>query len=143
MTELAESFNIKILTKRYAATAFVVICALILALAKPDGKGALMLWPLFGASNQLLAGLALMVITVYLLKKGKQIVYTAIPMVFMVAMTGWGMVLNIINFYNTQNWLLFVVNGVILIFVAWMIVEVVSIIRRPIIHLGSDLEIRN
>lgn len=134
VTELADSFNIKILTKRYAATAFVVICALILALAKPDGKGALVLWPLFGASNQLLAGLALMVITVYLMKKGKRIAYTAIPMVFMVAMTSWGMVLNIINFYNTQNWLLFVINGVILIFVVWMIVEVVNIIRRQITY---------
>lgn len=130
VTELAESFNIKILTKRHAATAFVIICALLLALVKPDGTGALVLWPLFGASNQLLAGLALMVITVYLMKKGKPIIYTALPMVFMVAMTGWGMVLNIINFYNSGNWLLFVVNSIILILVAWMIVEVVNIVRR-------------
>ena len=130
VTELAESFNIKILTKRHAATAFVIVCALILALAKPDGTGALVLWPLFGASNQLLAGLALMVITVYLLKKGKPIIYTALPMVFMVAMTGWGMVLNLIDFYNAANWLLFVVNGIILVLVAWMIVEVANVIRR-------------
>ncbi len=127
VTEVAESFNIRILTKRHAATAFVVICALILALAKPDGSGALVLWPLFGASNQLLAGLALMVITVYLRKKGRPITYTALPMVFMVAMTGWGMVLNIINFYNSGNWLLFVVNGIILVLVVWMIVEVVNL----------------
>jgi len=131
VTELAEDFNIRFLTKRHTATAFVILTALLLALARPDGRGALILWPLFGASNQLLAGLALMVITVYLYKKGKSIVYTAVPMVFMVIMTGWGMVLNIINFYKNMNWLLFVINGLILIFVAWMIVEIIKIVTRP------------
>ncbi len=130
VTELAEDFNIKFLTKRHAATAFVIITALLLALAKPDGKGALVLWPLFGASNQLLAGLALMVITVYLYKKGKPIIYTALPMIFMIIMTGWGMVLNIINFYKNENWLLFVINGIIILFVVWMIIEVINIVRK-------------
>ncbi len=130
VTELAENFNIRFLTRRHTATAFVILTALLLALARPDGGGALILWPLFGASNQLLAGLALMVITVYLYKKGKPIAYTAVPMVFMVIMTGWGMVLNIINFYRNMNWLLFVINGLILVFVAWMIVEVINIVRR-------------
>ncbi len=129
-TELAVDFNIRLLTKRHAATGFVILTALLLALAKPDGGGALILWPLFGASNQLLAGLALMVITVYLYKEGKSIAYTAIPMVFMVIMTGWGMLLNIINFWREGNWLLFVINGLILVFVAWMIAEVINIVRR-------------
>lgn len=129
-TELAVDFNIRLLTKRHAATGFVILTALLLALAKPDGGGALILWPLFGASNQLLAGLALMVITVYLYKEGKSIAYTAIPMVFMVIMTGWGMLLNIINFWREGNWLLFVINGLILVFVVWMIAEVINIVRR-------------
>jgi carbon starvation protein len=130
ITELAEDMNIKFFTKRHAATAVAALTALLLALAKPDGTGALILWPLFGASNQLLAGLALMVITVYLYRKGKPIIYTGIPMLFMIVMTGWAMILNIINFYETGNWLLFVINGVIIIFVIWMIIEVINIIRK-------------
>lgn len=130
VTELAQSFKIKFLTKRHSATALVIISALLLALVKPDGKGALVLWPLFGASNQLLAGLALMVITVYLYKKGKSILFTGLPMLFMIIMTGWGMVLNIINFYRTNNWLLFAINGVIILFVLWMILEVINLIKN-------------
>ncbi|MGB3477953.1 MAG: carbon starvation protein A [bacterium] len=130
VTELAKDLKINFLTKRHTATALVIVCALALALVKPDGTGALVLWPLFGASNQLLAGLALMVITVYLHKKGKPIFYTAIPMVFMVIMTSWAMILNMTNFYKGANWLLFCINGIIMIFVIWMIVEVIMVIRR-------------
>ncbi|HEC77729.1 MAG TPA: carbon starvation protein A, partial [candidate division WOR-3 bacterium] len=77
-----------------------------------------------------LAGLALMVITVYLYKKGKSILFTGLPMLFMIIMTGWGMVLNIINFYRTNNWLLFAINGVIILFVLWMILEVINLIKN-------------
>lgn len=129
-TELAQNFNIKFLTNRFIATGFVILCALLLALIKPDGKGALVLWPLFGASNQLLAGLALLVITVYLHQKGTTIVVTALPMLFMITMTAWGMILNSLNFWKSANWLLFFMNAIILIFVAWMIIEVILVIRK-------------
>ncbi len=134
VTELATTFKIKPLTKRHPATAFAVITALLLAMVKPDGRGALTLWPLFGASNQLLAGLALMVVTVYLYKKGKSVLYTGIPMVFMVIMTGWAMALNIGTFYKSGNWLLLIIDAVIVLFVVWMIVEVVNMVRKsPIV----------
>lgn len=130
VTELADHFRIPFLTKRHAATGLAIASAFLLALAKPNGQGALILWPLFGASNQLLAGLALMVITVYLYKKGKPIIFTALPMLFMVIMTGWGMVLNIISYYHSGNWLLFVINGIIIIFAIWMIVEVILLVKQ-------------
>lgn len=130
VSELAENFKIKPLTGRHAATAFAVGTALALALAKPDGKGALALWPLFGASNQLLAGMSLMVVTVYLYKKGKPVIFTGLPMIFMVVMTGWAMVLNIASFYRSGNWLLVTINGIIMVFVVWMVVEVINMVRK-------------
>ena len=130
VTELARDFDIKPLKDRYLATVLVIITAFLLAMARPDGKGALILWPLFGASNQLLAGIVLLVITIYLFKKQKPIYATLIPMVFMITMTSWAMVLNIRNFYNRGNWLLFIVNSIIILFVVWMIFEVIKVVKR-------------
>ncbi|MBN2144406.1 MAG: carbon starvation protein A [Candidatus Aureabacteria bacterium] len=57
------------------------------------------IWPLFGTTNQLLAGLVLLVISVYLLKKNKPIYYTLIPCLFMVVMSLWSLI-ELINKYQ-------------------------------------------
>jgi len=65
------------------------------------------LWPLFGAVNQTLAALALIIITLYLRKKGgwKWIV-SGIPAVFMSVVTLWASVINQMNFLESKNYLL-------------------------------------
>jgi len=90
--ELAIACKVPALANRHPATMIAVLTAFILSFYNGSGKGALTLWPLFGTANQLLAGLALLVITVYLVKKKIPTIYTVIPMVFMIAMTGWAMV---------------------------------------------------
>jgi len=45
------------------------------------------IWPVFGATNQLLAGLALLAVTVWLKRTGRTWQFAGIPMVFMVGMT--------------------------------------------------------
>ncbi|WDV47319.1 carbon starvation protein A [Clostridiaceae bacterium M8S5] len=130
VAEIAETMKIKPLTTKHGATLFAVITAVLLAIAKPGGAGAMILWPLFGATNQLLAGLALMIITVYLAKRGKSIVFTIIPMIFMMAMTGWGMLYNIKNFYNKSDWLLFIIGIIIVVLEIWMLVESINVIRK-------------
>jgi len=49
-------------------------------------------WPVFGATNQLLAGLALLVVFVWLSKKGKPTFFVIIPMLFMLIMTIWALI---------------------------------------------------
>ena len=49
-------------------------------------------WPVFGATNQLLAGLALLVVFVWLSKKGKPTIFVVLPMLFMLAMTIWALI---------------------------------------------------
>lgn len=125
--ELSANFKIPLLTKRHPATVIAVGTAAGLALAKGGGKGGLILWPLFGTTNQLLAGLALMVITVFLVRKGKNTLYTLIPMIFMIIMTGWAAVLNLKGFFTKSDWLLTGISGIILILEIWLIAEAVRI----------------
>ncbi|MFH1562635.1 MAG: carbon starvation CstA family protein [Nitrospirota bacterium] len=56
-------------------------------------KGYLVAWPVFGTSNQLLASLILLAISVWLIQSGKNALYTIIPMIFMMAVTLWSLVL--------------------------------------------------
>lgn len=124
--ELAADAKIGFLKNKYSATAFAVITALILAFATgANGTGALKLWPLFGAVNQTLAGLALITITLYLKKTYKDTRYliAGIPALFMVFMTSWALILNEGNFIAAKNGLLMVVNGVIIVVVLWLVIE--------------------
>jgi len=113
------------LTGRYVATFIAVGTALILAFVTgAGGKGALKLWPLFGAVNQTLAALVLIIIAVYLKNKGGlKWLISGIPAAFMSIMTIWALILNQTKFGTQHNMLLQVINGVILIVAIWIAIE--------------------
>ncbi len=48
-------------------------------------------WTLFGASNQLLAGLTLLTITVWLYQARQRIAFTLVPMIFVLVITLWAL----------------------------------------------------
>ncbi len=121
-----------IFKNRYFTTAIVVILAFALCMVAPDGKGAMKLWPVFGAINQLLAGLALLVATVYLARKKKPVWPTLVPMLFLLTITIWGTILNFIKFVGQKNWLLSGITIITLIIAVWMIVEAIIIIMASI-----------
>jgi len=136
IAELAGAWNIKPITGKHGATCVAIISVMILAFFQKGGKGALILWPLFGSVNQLLAGLALLVITIYLAKRKVNIIYTTVPMGFMILMTGWAMVVNIWGFYTAANWLLLSIGLSVLILEIWMICESVLVIKKVYIKEG-------
>jgi carbon starvation protein len=129
VVELSNAWNFKPLTGRQAATAFAVLSAALLAFYDGSGKGALKLWPLFGSLNQLLAGLALLVITIYLARRKINIAFTCIPMIFMIIMTTWAIIINIGRYYSSSNWLLFVISLVVFLLEIWMIIESVLVLK--------------
>jgi carbon starvation protein len=111
---------VKPMDNRYFSTALVVLAAAAMAFIKPGAKGALILWPLFGALNQLLAALALGIVTIYLYQKKINILYSLLPMLFIFVMTIWATLENIIRFYNNQDMILVIFSMVILGLTAWL-----------------------
>lgn len=66
-------------------------------------KGYLVAWPIFGTSNQLLASLILLAVSVWLIKNGKKAIYVILPMFFMLVMTLWSLILQILPFFNVLS----------------------------------------
>ena len=110
--------------------------ALALAFFNGHGTGAMVLWPLFGTVNQLLAALTLLIITIYLAKRRSPIKYTLIPMLFMGIMTGWAMVLKIMDFYSDQNYMLLGLGLMIFALEIWMIIECLILACRGRLRTG-------
>jgi carbon starvation protein len=135
--ELTTAIGIPAAAKKHPATLIAVITAFILAFTKSSGVGALTLWPLFGATNQLLAGLALLVITIYLARRKTSIVYTVIPMIFMIIMTGWAMLINLNKFYSSGQWLLFFIGLCTFVLEIWMIIESLVVLNKVY---GKEIE---
>jgi carbon starvation protein len=128
ISELGGGIGVKPLRNKYIATTVAVVSAGVLALYDGQGKGGLLLWPLFGATNQLLAALAFLVITVYLARKGKPILFTLIPFFIMLTMTAWAITYKLTDFYrdyttNGKNLHLLIITGVIVVLEIWMIIE--------------------
>jgi carbon starvation protein len=115
------------------ATSFAVLTAAGLAFATgADGKGAMVLWPLFGSANQLLAALALLLVTLYLKRKGGlKFIVTAVPCLIMLVITNWAMVKNEMDFINKADWLLVIIGGVIFALALWMTIEALIAFFNP------------
>ncbi len=94
LQELGGSLGLTPLKNKYVATATAVSigAAVAIFVGETPGKGGMILWPLFGATNQLLAGLAFMVTVFYLWRRSKPIFFACIPMVLMLLMPAWAMI---------------------------------------------------
>jgi carbon starvation protein len=125
ITELFSKTKFKFFANKWIATGLAIISAGILAFSSGTaGKGALVLWPIFGCVNQLLAGLTLMIISIYLKQKGgKKYLVTLLPCLVMFCLAIWAGVLNQISFFHAENILLQVINFIILSLAIVMVYE--------------------
>jgi carbon starvation protein len=125
VSELFGGLKLDFLTDKYVATFVATGSAALLAFATgASGSGALKLWPLFGATNQTLAALALIIITLYLKRRGgAKWLVAGLPAIFMTVMTIWAIVLNQVAYGAGGKMLLQIINIFILFVALWIAIE--------------------
>ncbi len=108
------------------ATIIAVVSAAALAFsAGLSGAGALQLWPLFGAVNQLLAALAFLVVSIYVLKRSKWLAaLTIVPGLFILLISIWGTIINMMDAFQVSAWVLFTCNLAIIGISIGILIEV-------------------
>jgi carbon starvation protein len=130
IAELGVEYGIKAIQNRWLATFIAVTSCGLLALGLDRGAGGMRLWPLFGTTNQLLAGLSLLILTLFLLRLRRPIWITVVPMGFLLFMTTWAMVLNLLRFVRESQTMLLVVGGAIFALEMWLLFEGAAAVRR-------------
>jgi carbon starvation protein len=130
--EWGEIYNIPLFKKGVLATIVAVSCCLLLAFGAggASGSGGLIIWPLFGSTNQILAGLTLLVISVMLMKYGRPARYTMLPMIFVLVTSSWAALIKLKEFYEAGNWLLVTIDVIVVITTFMVILEAASVISR-------------
>lgn len=130
--EWGEIYHQKWLTRPLPATLLSVVSCLLLAFGAggADGSGGLLIWPLFGTTNQLLAGLTLLVITIMLVRRGRPAIYTLAPLVFLLVMTLLALLLQLKSFYDKQDWFLLGLDIVVLVAALLVTLECAAALRK-------------
>lgn len=112
---------------RYLATIIVVVLSGLLAISGAWQK----IWPVFGASNQLVAALALLVISCWLLYHKKTIKFTIFPAVFMFITACLALVIQAQKYLRAGDYLLFIIASVLLILAGYMCFEAFKVLFTP------------
>ncbi len=141
ISEIGSSIRLKVLENRFVATTLAVIAIGFFAfyeIESVDDAGnvvtraaGLALWTLFGITNQLLAGLTLLAVTVYLVQRGRNPFFTGIPAAFMLVSTFTAMINQLRGFSTRGQYLLLTVGGMLFVLGVWIVVEAAVAFMRP------------
>ena len=117
ITEFGEAINFNLIKNKFIATLISIIPAYLIA-SNDNLRNDL--WTTFGSSNQMLASLTLMVLSIYLFKKKKNILPFAIPMLIVMLITFSALT---IKLNSSPNTFILIINSVLIFLFLWMIVE--------------------
>lgn len=140
---LEELFNVWGMKAHIVATIVTLVLPMWLSLTRfSDAQGNTIpawraIWPVFGATNQLLGALALLTASVWLRRTGRRSFFTVIPMVFMFAVTLLALVQLIIR---EQFNVIGVIAALLLVLAIILIVESVRAFRGEIVTDDVDGE---
>ncbi|MGO1482042.1 MAG: carbon starvation CstA family protein [Brachybacterium sp.] len=127
--EIGQVVGVKLGT--FVATMIVLAVCLGLAFsAGADGAGGMIIWPLFGTTNQILAGLTLAILAVMLMRKRRPVLPIMIPLLFVLFVSVYAALIQLGTFYREGNWLLLIMDLVIVVAAVWVIVESAIALKR-------------
>jgi carbon starvation protein len=123
-------YRVPLLTNGTLATVLAVGTCLLLAFGAggASGTGGMIIWPLFGSTNQILAGMTLLVISVMLIKLGRPSVYTMVPMLFVFTMSFLAACVTLVQFFQAGNYLLVALDLIVLATSLMVMLEAASVI---------------
>lgn len=139
LMEIGQVINFSILKNRYTATIVAIVPALLLTLwhvkdpiSGKEIQAGWALWPIFGASNQMLAALTLMMISIYFWKRKKPVILLVIPFILVTLTTIISLVIQAQSFVENNHFLL-MIDGILATLIIWMLYEGWSLFRtgRP------------
>jgi carbon starvation protein len=122
--EIARSIGVPALGNRYVASTLAVVSIAVFAMMRIGGKPAgIVLWELFGTTNQLLGGLALLTVTVWLARLKRPTRPVLLPMGFMFLMTITAMLTKIRQFWVQEAWFVLAFGVALLVLAVWLAAE--------------------
>jgi carbon starvation protein len=116
--------KIPLLNNRWVSSAFILVFAAILGAT----EGYKAIWPVFGASNQLVAALALVVVSSYLVGIKRPTKFTLYPAYFMLCSTLAALIYQGYNFFKEESYLLGVVSVTLIILALVIVYDARSIL---------------
>ncbi|MBC54809.1 MAG: carbon starvation protein A [Gammaproteobacteria bacterium] len=130
--EWGDIYKINLFNKGVPATLIAVGACLLLAFGAggSSGAGGMIIWPLFGATNQILASLTLLVITVMLMKMGRPAIYTLVPMIFVLITSFLAGLIQLVDFYQAGNYLLVTLDFIVLVVSVLVMLEAASVVSK-------------
>ena len=136
LSELGSASKIKVLENRYVATIIAILPALALTMwnvtdpiSGSSKQAGWILWPIFGASNQMLAAFTFMVLTLYFWQLKRPVLPIFIPMILVMLATLASIILKTIDFAGS-NPLLFFLNLILITLIGWMIFEGIKTVKN-------------
>lgn len=127
-------YNIAPLKNNIISTLVAIAACLMLAFGVSaggyPGDGGALIWPVFGGTNQILASMTLLLISVYLMRLGRSPKFILAPMVFIFIMAFWASCWYIVQHYQTQQWALVVIEILVMITSIMVMLEALGIISK-------------
>ncbi|MFW5927306.1 MAG: carbon starvation CstA family protein, partial [Wenzhouxiangella sp.] len=130
--EWGQIYGIDWLLRKGPATALAVGCCAGLAFGAggPEGTGGLVIWPLFGTTNQLLAALTLLVVGLLVARTGRTPWPLLVPMLGLIVMTIAALLYQLLDFWRDGNWFLAGMDLLILVAAVMVALETASTLIR-------------